>query len=102
MNKVQNAMNETIVKLMQFHLALLGLSTANYNVVITLPQAAGYKSIKQLDAALDELYEELDYEEQVDFAWEFHQTYKVLKQYLNQERLMTKEQFIALATILTV
>lgn len=91
-------MNETIIKLTQFYLAIVGLDLANADCKI-YPQVHN-KDFIRLEQRLNDLFFSLDSEDQVSIAFDFYQSSILIKSYANLERTMTKEQFIALVSIL--
>lgn len=91
-------MNEVVVKVMQFYMAILGLELANANCKI-MP-SIHKTDFTNLENKLNDLFFSLSTNDQVQIAFDFYQASILLKRYANLESFMTKEQFVALAAIL--
>ncbi len=93
-------MNKTTIKLTQFYLAIVGVESANAGCHIH-PQIP-YTGFLRLEEELNDLFFSLDIEGQLTscVAFYFDQASILIKKYANFERIMTKEQFFAIAAIL--
>ena len=91
-------MNKTTIKLTQFYLAIVGVESANAGCHIQ-PQIP-HNGFLRLEEKLNDLFFSLDIEGQLTVAFDFYQASILIKKYANLERIMTKEQFVAIAAIL--
>lgn len=91
-------MNKTIIKLTQFYLAIVGVESANAGCHIH-PQIH-HNGFLRLEEKLNDLFFSLDAKGQLAVAFDFYQASILIKKYANLERIMTKEQFAAIAAIL--
>lgn len=91
-------MNKTTIKLTQFYLAIVGVESVNADRRIE-PQIP-YTGFLRLEEELNDLFFSLDFECQLTVKFYFDQASILIKKYANFERIMTKEQFFAIAAII--